>query len=82
MENTALYGFQTVLDVRHSTVQNTVTGIIEKPVLVHTAEVVYCRSVEAAHGFIVGVPFYGTLRLLLFQNLVVFYFVIHMLMGL
>ena len=77
VKDATLHGFQTVLDMRYGTVQDAVTGIIQKPILVHAAEMVYCSGIEAVHGFIVGVAFLLVFRLLLFQNLVVLDFVVH-----
>ena len=38
VQDTSLYGFQTVLDVGHSALQNYVRGVIQKPILIHTRE--------------------------------------------
>ena len=53
VQNTALHGFQSVLDVWHGTFQNDVRGIVQEPALIHTAQVVNGSSVESVHGLIV-----------------------------
>ena len=42
---------------------------------------VHCSGIEAVYGLIVGVAFLGLFRLLLFQDLVVLYLVVHGLYG-
>ena len=39
MEDAPLYRLQSVHDVRHGTLQYHVTGVVQKPVLVHAAKV-------------------------------------------
>ena len=41
-----LHGLQSVLDMRHGALEDDVRRIIEKPVLVHPAEVMHGRSVK------------------------------------
>ena len=55
MENAALDGLQTVLDVGHGSLKDDIGGIVEEPVLVHATEVVHRRGVEAVGGSIVDV---------------------------
>ena len=73
----ATLGFQTVAQVGHGTLEDHVGGVIQEPVLVHATEVVYGCRVEAVYRFIVGMAFFLVFRRLLFQNLVVFCFVVH-----
>ncbi len=61
VQDAPLYGFQSILDVWHGTFQDHVGGIVQKPALVHAAEVVDSSSVEAVHWFIVRVALSGTL---------------------
>ena len=82
VKDAALYGFQAVLDMGNGTVEDAVTGVVKEPVLVHPAQMMYSRCVEAVHGLIVGMAFYTLFRLLHFQNLVVLYFVVHSYYGL
>ena len=55
VQNAALYGFQTVLDMWHGTLQNNIGGVVQEPVLIHAAQMVYGGSVETVYGLIVGV---------------------------
>ena len=66
----------------HGALEDHVRGIVQKPVLVHAAEVVYGCCVETVYGFIVGMAFAAAFRLLLFQNLVVLDLVVHIIFGL
>ena len=50
-----LHGLQAVLDVGDGALQYNVRGIVEKPVLVHAAQVVHRRGVKPVYGFVVGV---------------------------
>jgi hypothetical protein len=81
VKDAALYGFQAVLDMGNGTVEDAIAGIVEEPVLVHAAQMVYRCGIEAVYGLIVGVALLGFFRLLLFQDLVVLYLVIHGLYG-
>ena len=54
MENTSLYGFQAILDVGNGTFQDDIRGIVEKPVLIHAAEVVDHRGIKAVYRLVVG----------------------------
>ena len=38
VENTPLHGFQTILNMGHSTLQDNIRGIVQKPILVHTRQ--------------------------------------------
>ena len=66
VEDASLYRFQTIFDMGHSTIQDAVAGVIEKPGLIHTTEVVDSCGIEAVHGFIVGMTVLWGFRLLLF----------------
>ena len=81
VQDASLHGFQTVLDMGNGTVEDAITGIIEEPILIHAAQMVHCSGIEAVYGLIVGVAFLGLFRLLLFQDLVVLYLVVHGLYG-
>ena len=61
MQDTALHGFQTVAQMGHGALEDYVRGVIQEPVLIHAAEVVYGCGVEAVHGLIVGVTFLRTI---------------------
>ena len=63
MEDTALHRLQTILDGRHGTLKDHVGGVIQKPVLIHPAQMVHCRGVEPVNRLIVAVPV-GSLLLL------------------
>ena len=53
VQYSALHGFQSVLDMRHGTFENHIRGVVQKPVLIHAAQMVYHRGVEPVHGLIV-----------------------------
>ena len=55
VENASLHRFQTVLDVGNGTLKNHVGGVVEKPVLIHSAKMMYGGCVETVHRLIVGV---------------------------
>ena len=55
VQNAALNGLQSVLDMWHGTLQNNIGGIVQEPVLIHAAQMVYGGSVETVYGLIVGV---------------------------
>ena len=55
VQDAALYGFQTIFDMWHGTLQNHIGGIVQEPVLIHAAQMVYGSSVETVYGLIVGV---------------------------
>ena len=55
VKDTALHRFQAVLDMRHGTLQNNIRGIIQEPILIHTAQVMHHRSVETVHGLVIRV---------------------------
>ena len=57
VKDAALHRFQAILDIRHGTLENDITGIVEKPVLVHAREVVYSRCVKPVGRFVIGVLF-------------------------
>jgi hypothetical protein len=40
VQDTTLYGLETVAYMRHGTLQDYIRGIVQKPILVHTAEMV------------------------------------------
>ena len=82
VKDAALHGFQAVLQMGHGAVEDAVAGIIEEPILIHAAQMMHGCGIEAVHGFIVGVAFLLALRLLLFEDLIVFCLVVHSLPGL
>ena len=55
VEDAPLHGLQSVLDMRHGTLQDYIRGVIQEPVLVHSAEMVHGGSVEAVGGGVVAV---------------------------
>ena len=55
VQNTSLHGLQSVVYMRHGTLQYHVRGIVQEPVLIHAREVVHGRGVEAVYGLIVAV---------------------------
>ena len=55
VQDAALHRLQTVLDMGDGTFQNNVRSIVQEPVLVHTAQVVYGSRIEAVYRFVVGV---------------------------
>ena len=71
VEDAALHGFQTVVDFRHGTLENHIRGVVEKPVLVHPAEVVHGGGIEAVHRTVVGVLLFGLLLTVLVVGKVV-----------
>ena len=51
----SLHRFQSVLDVGHGALQYYVRCIVQKPVLIHAAQVMHCSCVKSVHGLIVRV---------------------------
>jgi hypothetical protein len=49
----ALHWLQTVLDMRHGTLQDYVGSIIQKPVLIHAGKVVYYGCVKTINGTVI-----------------------------
>ena len=74
MEYTSLNGLQSVLNIRHGTFKNHVRGIIQKPTLVHPAEVVYHRRVKTVGRLIIGMSIRPVVRFDFFIAYVFFYF--------
>ena len=54
VQDAALHWLQSVLDMRHGTLQNHVGGIVEKPVLIHAAEMMHGCGIKTVYGFVVG----------------------------
>ena len=67
VEYASLHRLQAVLDMRHSAFQDYVGCVVEEPVLIHSAKVVYGRCVEAVNRLVVG----------MFARHRVFYLVVH-----
>ena len=63
----SLHRLQAVLDMRYSAFQDYVGCVVEEPVLIHSAKVVYGRCVEAVNRLVVG----------MFARHRVFYLVVH-----
>ncbi len=61
VQDAALHRFQSILDLRHSALEDDIGGIVQKPVLVHAAEMMHGRGVEAIGGLVVGVLVLGKL---------------------
>ena len=61
VKDTALHRFQSILDLRHSALKDDIGGIVQKPVLVHAAEMMHGRGIEAVGGLVVGVLVLGEL---------------------
>ena len=61
VQDASLHGFQSVHDVGHGAFQNDVRGIVQKPVLVHAAQLVFHVLVFGVGGFVVRVflPAFG-----------------------
>ena len=57
VQDASLHGFQAIFDMWHGTIENGIAGIVEEPVLIHTAQMMHGGSVEAVYGFIVRVTF-------------------------
>ena len=55
VQDAALHGFQTVLDMRYGTLQDDIAGIVEEPVLVHSREMMHGTGIEAIDRLIVRV---------------------------
>ena len=67
VQNSTLYGFQSVAQMGYGTLQDYVAGVIQKPVLIHAAKMMNRCGIKAVAWFIVGVLF----RLFNLFNLVV-----------
>ena len=61
VKDTALHRFQSILDLRHSALKDDIGGIVQKPVLVHAAEMMHGRGIKAVGGLVVGVCILGEL---------------------
>ena len=57
VQDTALNGLQTVFDMGNGTLQDYVGSVIQEPILIHAAEMVYDSGIKSVHGFIVGMGF-------------------------
>ena len=55
VQDASLHGFQPVVDVGHGALQDDVGGIVQKPVLVHAAQLVSYAFVPRVGGVVVGV---------------------------
>ena len=75
VQDAALHGLQTIIDVRHGTLQDYIRGIVEKPGLVHTAQMVHGRGIKSVHRLVVGVA----VCVELVGELYVFHLVVHIL---
>ena len=75
VEDASLYGFQSVFDMRYGSLQDHIRCIVEEPVLIHSAEVMYGRSIKTVHRFVIGV---FLRRIFLIYLVFIFNFVAHM----
>ena len=57
VQDASLHGFQSVHDVGHGTFQYDVRGVVQKPVLVHAAQLMLHVGVFGVRGLVVGVSF-------------------------
>ena len=55
MEDTSLYGLESVVDVRYGTFQNHIRCIVQKPVLIHAGKLVFYPFFLGVYRFIIGV---------------------------
>ena len=55
VENSSLYGLKSVAKVWHGSLQNYITCVIQEPVLIHAAKMVYRCGIKAVTWLIVGV---------------------------
>ena len=55
VQDAALYRFETVIDVGHGPFENHVRGIIQKPILIHSAQVVRDAVVRTCFRLVIGV---------------------------
>ena len=58
MENAALYGFQAIADMRHGTFEDDIRGVVEKPRLKHSRQLML-TILAARCGAIVRMQFFG-----------------------
>ena len=54
VEYASLHGFQAVLNMGHGTLKYDVRGIVEKPVLIHAAQMMNGRCVKTVHRLVIG----------------------------
>ena len=54
VEYASLHGFQAILNMRHGTLKYDVRGIVEKPVLIHAAQMMNGRCVKTVHRLVIG----------------------------
>ena len=66
VQDASLYRFQTVVDVGHGTFQDNVRSVVQKPVLVHTAQLVLHRLVFLVDRLIVRMFFFFRDRMFVF----------------
>ena len=70
----SLHGLQSVLDMRHGTLENHIGGIVEEPVLVHSAKMAHRRSIKPVDRLVVGMLF-SRIQILWLTALLKFVFV-------
>ena len=58
MEDAALYGFQAIADMRHGTFEDDIRGVVEKPRLKHSRQLML-TVLAACCGAIVRMQFFG-----------------------
>ena len=58
VQDASLYGFQSIVDVRNRTFQYHIRGIVQKPVLVHAAQLMLHGLVVLIDGLIVRMCFF------------------------
>ena len=69
VEDASLYRFQTILNMRNGTLEDHIRCIVEEPVLIHSAEVMYSRSIESVHRLIIGMFFGRNLLVGIFRSI-------------
>ena len=79
MQDAPLHGLQSVFDMRHGPFQNHIAGIVQEPVLVHAAQVMYGRSVEPVGRSVVRMGIFAQ-HFLFVDILAVFEFFVHVML--
>jgi hypothetical protein len=59
VQDASLHGLQAIVEVRHGTLKDDVRGIVQKPVLIHAAQLVFGRFGLRLGGAVVGVSILG-----------------------
>ena len=77
VEDASLNGLQSVLNVWHGAFQYHIRRIVQEPVFIHAAQMMYGRGIKPVHGLVVGMAVYGQFFVFVYLVLVVYCIVAH-----